>query len=238
MIKLFVPQVSTFASDVDFVINLVGVMVTFWFALTVGMFFYLIFKYREKEGVKAEYLSGDEKQVKKWVTIPHYLIIFCDVFIIIAAVYVWYTVKQNLPPADATVRVIGQQWAWTFEHPGPDGELDTDDDIRTVDELHIKVDTVYHYKLTSLDVLHDFSVPVFRLKHDAIPGREITGWFEAMETGTYDLQCAEICGIGHGLMTAKLIIHTEEDYAQWEQETLARQQKAVPGATTAAASTK
>jgi cytochrome c oxidase subunit 2 len=111
--------------------------------------------------------------------------------------------------------VISQQWAWTFVHPGPDGELDTSDDIALVDELHVKKDAVYHFELESRDVVHSFSIPAFRLKQDAVPGRTITGWFEPTKTGTFDIQCAEICGIGHGLMGATLIIETEEEHKEW-----------------------
>ena len=78
--------------------------------------------------------------------------------------------------------------------------------------------TLYHYKLESKDVVHSFSVPVFRLKQDAIPGRIITGWFEPTQTGSYDIQCAEICGIGHGLMAARVIIETEKQHAAWMAE--------------------
>jgi cytochrome c oxidase subunit 2 len=124
-------------------------------------------------------------------------------------------VKQDLPAAEQTVRIVGQQWAWSFVHPGPDGKLDSADDIATVDELHVQVDTLYHFKLESRDVLHSFSVPVFRLKQDAIPGRVITGWFEATRTGSYDIQCAEICGIGHGIMGARIVIETPEQHAAW-----------------------
>ena len=64
-------------------------------------------------------------------------------------------------------------------------------------------------------MLHNFSVPVFRLKQDAIPGRVITGWFEATRTGEYGIQCAEICGIGHGLMGARIFIESPEEHAAW-----------------------
>jgi len=138
-----------------------------------------------------------------------------DVIILIFAVKVWYTVKQDLPPAQETVRVIAQQWAWSFVHPGPDQKLDTADDIKTVDDLHVKVDTLYHFKLESRDVLHSFSVPAFRLKQDAIPGRVITGWFQATKTGTFDIQCAEICGIGHALMPARIVIETQPQHTAW-----------------------
>ena len=134
------------------------------------------------------------------------------------AVQAWYAVKQDLPPAEQTVRVTAQQWAWTFQHPGPDGALDTADDITTVDELHVQTGVLYHYQLESRDVLHDFSVPVFRLKQDAIPGRTITGWFKPTVTGEHLVQCAEICGIGHGIMGARIFLETPEQHTAWMAE--------------------
>ena len=100
--------------------------------------------------------------------------------------------------------------------------LDTADDVKTVGELHVKKDTLYHFKLESIDVLHNFSVPVFRLKQDAIPGRVITGWFEPTVAGEFDIQCAEICGIGHGLMPARIHIASPGEHAAWvERESAA-----------------
>lgn len=216
MIENYLEQVSTYAGDIDDLITLIGVIVGFWFLAAQGMFFWLIFRFRARPGVKAQYITGDEKDLKRWITIPHALIILLDVVIIVAAVMVWVNVKQTLPAnPDGTVRIIAQQWAWTFVHPGPDGELDTDDDITTIDELHIEVDQTYHFQLESTDVLHDFSVPVFRLKQDAIPGRRITGWFEATQTGEWDIQCAEMCGIGHGAMVARLTVETPQQHAAW-----------------------
>ena len=78
-----------------------------------------------------------------------------------------------------------------------------------------EVNKTYHFILTSRDVLHDFSVPAFRLKQDAIPGREITGWFKPTVAGEYDIQCAEICGVGHGLMPARLYVESAENHAAW-----------------------
>jgi cytochrome c oxidase subunit 2 len=210
-----IEQLSTYAGDIDNLILLMTVLVGFWFFAAEGMFFWLIWRFRAKPGVKSQYLEGHEPHVMKWITWPHGLILICDVFIIIGAVQVWYNVKQRLPEPDTTIRVIGQQWAWTFQHPGQDNELDTPDDIFTVDDLHVEVDRVYHFLLESRDVLHSFSVPVFRIKQDAIPGRAITGWFEATGTGDYDVQCAEICGIGHGVMAARIHIEDSEQHAAW-----------------------
>ncbi len=215
MIESFVPQASTYAADIDFVFSLIFWIVGFWFILTEGVFFWLIFRFKKKEGVPAQYIAGEQKSEKKWITYPHLAVLAFDVLIIVFAVRVWYDVKQNLPEADQTVRVIGQQWAWTFEHPGPDGILDTDDDIRKVNELHVQEGQLYHYKLESKDVLHNFSVPVFRLKQDAIPGRIITGWFTPTKNVEWDVQCAEICGVGHGLMGARIFIESPEDHTAW-----------------------
>ena len=215
MIEHFVDQASTYAGDIDGLITLIAVLVGFWFILTEGVFFWLIFRFREKEGVKAEYISGTDKAHKRWINIPHALVLVCDIFIIVGAIRVWVDVKQVLPEPDAIVRVTGQQWSWTFQHPGADFELDTDDDIFTTDDLHVQVGLVYHFELQSLDVLHSFSVPVFRLKQDAVPGRTITGWFEATRTGEYDIQCAEMCGIGHGIMTARIHIEDIDQHAVW-----------------------
>ena len=211
----FLPQASTYASSIDNLIIGVGIVVGFWFVACQGLFFWMIWKFRARPGVKSEYWEGHEKKIKRWITIPHLLVLVCDVFIVIGSIQVWSKVKQVLPEADSTIRIIGQQWAWTFQHPGPDNELDTGDDIFTIDELYVEVEKTYHFKLEARDVLHSFSVPVFRLKQDALPGRSITGWFKPTLTGEFDVQCAEICGIGHGMMAARIFIQDANQHAAW-----------------------
>lgn len=213
--EFLIESASTYASSIDHLILGIGAIVGVWFLLAQGIFFYFIYKGRKKAGVKAKYVAGESHEEMKWIHIPHNAVLFFDVIVIIWAIMVWKGIKQDLPDADATVRVIGQQWSWTFVHPGEDGQIDTDDDVITVDELHVVANKNYHYKLESVDVLHDFSVPVFRLKQDAVPGRVITGWFNATKTGEHDVQCAEMCGIGHGIMQARIFIETEEQHAEW-----------------------
>lgn len=213
--NLYIEPVSTFASDIDNLFWFITAVVGFWYVVTNLMFFWLMWRYRAQEGVKSLYVTGHEPDLHRWIAYPHYAIIFCDIFLIIGAVRVWYNIKQHLPEPQETVRVVGQQWAWSFQHPGADGVLDTEDDIKTVDDLHVPVNAVVHAKLESRDVLHSFSVPVFRLKQDVIPGRVITAWFEATKAGVYDLQCAEMCGIGHGIMAARVHVETPEEHAAW-----------------------
>lgn len=216
MIERWVPAVSSFAGDIDFVFDLVfWIVIAFWFVVVEVVFVWLIVRFRKRDGVPAQYITGELKSEKNWVHYPHLLVLACDVVILAAAIRVWYNVKQNVPPTDETVRIVGQQWAWSFVHPGADGRLDTPDDIKTVDDLHLEVGKTYAFKLESRDVLHSFSIPVFRLKQDAIPGRVVTGWFKPIATGEHDIQCAEICGIGHALMPGRVLIETPEAHAAW-----------------------
>lgn len=215
MIEAYIEQASTYAASIDNLVALISWLVGFWGFLVLIIFFGLIVVFRRREGQKALYITGEEKGQMRWITIPHDLVLLCDILVIVGAVNVWYNIKQNLPEPDAKVRVVAQQWAWSFQHPGLDGKLDTADDIKTVDDLHVEVGKLYHYKAESRDVLHDFSIPVFRLKQDVIPGRVITGWFEATKTGEYDIQCAEMCGIGHGLMPARVIIESPAAHKAW-----------------------
>ena len=217
MLDRLVASASSYAGDIDQLVLLVTLIVGLWFVAAEIMFFWLIFRFRAKEGVPAQYLTGKEKHIQRWLTIPLYLIIACDVVIIVAAIKVWVEVKQHMPKVDEEIRVVGQQWAWTFVHPGADGKLDTPDDIVTTDDMHVEVGRTYRFLLESKDVLHSFSVPVFRLKQDAVPGRTITGWFKAIKTGSYDIQCAEICGIGHGVMNGRIHIETAAEHQAWVQ---------------------
>ncbi|MEB3299027.1 MAG: cytochrome C oxidase subunit II [Candidatus Sericytochromatia bacterium] len=212
-IARLIPALSSYAGDIDHLILLIAALVGFWFFAALFAFFVLLFKYRARPGHKASYLATHEHQLETWIAWPHWLVIACDLVIIVVAVKVWHMVKQVAPPPDTTVRIIAQQWSWTFRHPGPDNKLDTADDIVTIDRLHVPVNKVVHFQLRSKDVLHDFAVPVFRLKQDAVPGRTITGWFKPTRAGAWDIQCAEICGIGHGLMPARLFVETPEQHA-------------------------
>ena len=215
MMEHIITQGSSYAAQIDHLIDLIFVIVGVWFLAAEGLLFYFIFRYRRKREPKAGYVTGEKHQHTKWIHQAHYAVIICDVFILYFAMMAWYHVKQELPQADRTIRIIGAQWAWVFTNPGLDNELDTPDDIVTVDELHVEVNKVYHFKLEAKDVVHSFSVPVFRLKQDGIPGRVITGWFEPTKVGEYDIQCTQMCGVGHGIMGANLYVESKEQHRAW-----------------------
>ena len=210
-----IAQASSYAQEIDGLIHIITVLAGFWFLLAEAVLFYCLYKFSAKRREKADYITGEKKSEKKWIHWPHNSILVCDVVIIFFAIQAWYGIKQDMPTPDSTIKIIGQQWAWKFEQPGADNKLGTEDDVKTVDILNVVVGRTYRFELTSDDVMHSFSVPVFRLKQDAVPGRMISGWFKPTLTGEFDIQCAEMCGIGHGIMAARIIIRTEEEHKKW-----------------------
>jgi cytochrome c oxidase subunit II len=101
-------------------------------------------------------------------------------------------------PADAeTIKVVGQQWFWSFEHA---------DGTKEVNELHVQKDKPYRFEITSLDVNHAFNVPDWTLMIDAVPGRINTLWNMFTQDGEFLIQCREYCGFSHYNMKAKLFV--------------------------------
>jgi cytochrome c oxidase subunit II len=218
MFHQLAPVAASFSQDTDRLFWLITVIVGVFFLAAEAMFFWLMFRFRARAGVPAQYITGKEKHLKRWINIPHALMLVCDVIIVVAAVRVWVLVKQTLPVADRTIRVVGQQWAWTFTDPGPDGILDTEDDVRTTDQLNVEVDKTYRFELEARDVVHSFFIPAFRLKQDAVPGRIYSGWFRPTQVGSYDISCAQMCGMGHGMMGARLVVANAADHAAWLEQ--------------------
>jgi cytochrome c oxidase subunit 2 len=116
-------------------------------------------------------------------------------------------VRLTNPPKDATdVYVMGKKWMWKFAYPeGPNG----------LDVLRVPAHRPVRLLITSRDVLHALYIPAFRIKMDAVPGRYTQTWFEATQTGEFDIYCAEYCGTGHSMMLGKVIVMEPEDYDKW-----------------------
>jgi cytochrome c oxidase subunit 2 len=104
---------------------------------------------------------------------------------------------EAAPPDAETIKVIGQQWFWTFEH---------EDGTKEVGELHVDQNVPYRFEITSQDVIHDFNVPDFVILMDAVPGRINTLWNVFDVPGEYLIQCREYCGLLHYNMRAKLFV--------------------------------
>ncbi len=123
--------------------------------------------------------------------------------------YGWtnYVGLREIPEGAMEVKATARMWSWQFEYP----------DGRKESKLYVPVNKPIKVLLYSTDVLHSFFVPAFRIKRDTVPGMETYVWFQAPETGSYDIFCAEYCGVGHSDMTTSVEVLSEEEYAQWSQ---------------------
>jgi cytochrome c oxidase subunit 2 len=211
----FPEAASSYAGEMDSLIWTITLIVGAWFILAEGLLLYLIVRYRRRPGRRALYLPARSLRAMSFVLVPCIVILGFDLVLDAVAAPVWDEIKLEQPPHDHLVGIQGEQWAWRFTYPGADGRLGTDDDIETVNEMHVPVDQVILFELSAKDVLHSFWVPEFRLKQDAVPGRTIRGWFRATREGSYEIPCAEICGIAHTMMKGMLHVESADAYRTW-----------------------
>jgi cytochrome c oxidase subunit 2 len=183
--------------------------------LVQGTLLYFVFKYRHREGRKAFHIRGDMRTEAIWTAIPFVIV----VFIAVISIGPWLRIRDvnRFPPAELEVEVTAKQFEWNVTYPGPDGVLGTADDFVRRNQLHIPVGRVVHVHLSAEDVIHSFFLPEFRVKQDAVPGLRLPVWFEAMETGTYTLGCAELCGMGHYRMRGSVTVHEADAFDTWQQ---------------------
>ena len=146
----------------------------------------------------------------------------------------------SVPDDAVEVEVLAQQWQWTYRLPGEDGVLGTsdtrditfenpfgvspvdangqDDVLVDSDELHLQLDQPVKVLLRSIDVLHNFYVPQFRAKMVMVPGAVTFYWLTPTRTGTFDILCFELCGVGHYAMRGTVVVDEESDYQAWVEE--------------------
>jgi cytochrome c oxidase subunit 2 len=198
---------SSYATSVDAIFLLLLLLCS---AITLAVFAVIIYfciRYRKGSLADRTRYPSEAAQIRielTWIVIP--FIIFVGLFIWAGNVYY----EMFSPPKDGlAIYVIGKQWMWKIEHPG--GQ-------REINQLHIPVNRNIVLTLTSQDVIHDFDVPAFRIKHDVLPGRYVRMWFKATKTGTYYLFCGQYCGDFHSLMAGSVIVMSDVDYAAWLQK--------------------
>jgi cytochrome c oxidase subunit 2 len=161
---------------------------------------YFVFRYSRKRHPKAEQIEGHLGLEILWTTIP--LILFLTIFY-----YGWtnYEYMRQAPRDAMAVKVNARQWSWSFEYPnGKQSKV-----------LYAPIGKPMKLEVRSLDVVHGFFVPAFRLKIDAVPSHANTTWFEATKLGSWDIECTVICGVDHSLMLSKVVVIPENEFKAW-----------------------
>ena len=195
-------QASTIAPHVDL---LFYTLTAFVGLFTVGITAILIvlgLKYKAEPGRKSEHIESLKLELI-WSAIP--AVIALLIFAWGAVIYYDY---RNIPENTLDINVMGKQWMWKIQHPNG---------RREVNELHIPVNKAIKVTMTSQDVLHDFYIPAFRVKQDALPAKYTDMWFESTKIGKYPIFCAEYCGTGHSVMGGTVTVMSQDDYQEWLQ---------------------
>lgn len=213
------------------------IVLTFWitgvvFVAVIVFMAYCVMRFRHVEGRRSQYLPENSKL--EWTLTG--LTTFGVVGMLAPGLIVWH--DYVTVPKDATsVEVVAQQWQWSYRLPGKDGKLGTsdarhvseanplglnpndpngrDDIIVVAGELHLPIDRPVKMTLRALDVLHNFYVPQFRAKMDMVPGMVTYFWFRPTRTGSFQVLCAELCGVGHHQMRGTVVVDTAADYQSW-----------------------
>ncbi|MBE0627284.1 MAG: c-type cytochrome [Burkholderiales bacterium] len=219
-------------SSIDNTISL-----TFWVTgsvfVAVNLFMaYCVVRYRHRKGMRAEY-EPENKKLEAWLV----GLTAVGIAGLLAPGLLVYAKIVTVPEDAAVFEVVARQWHWAYRFPGRDGVLGTvdarfvsdknpfgmnpddllgrDDVLVASPEVHLPIGTPVKALLRSIDVLHDFAVPQFRVKMDLVPGMVTRTWFTPTRAGKFDLLCEQLCGIGHYVMRGKVVVEEDDAFQKW-----------------------
>jgi cytochrome c oxidase subunit II len=220
-------EASTAAPKIDDLLNVMIVLSSFVFSIVTVMLTYALWRWRAKPGDESdgEPIHGNTKLEVTWTVIPTVIVLF-------GAIYSWIVLGNiETKAADALpVNVTAQQYKWTFNYPQSNGKVVSSNRLVVPEGRQLQL------HLTSLDVVHSFWVPEWRIKRDLVPagpgGNDIDDEVEVTpdRVGTYEVVCTELCGFGHATMRAPVQVVSPADYEIWLKKQ--PQVKPVPGTPT------
>lgn len=222
-------------AGVDHLIVYVHVLMAILFVGWLGYFFYVLLRFNRRKNAVADHY-GVRNHFSSYLEAG--VAIFEAVLLIGFAIPVWANAVDKFPsPSESTViKVIGRQFQWTGWYPGPhkifarnDEKLISGDNPFGLDkndphynenftvgtDLEVPVDKPVLVYVSSLDVIHCFACRPMRVTQDAIPGMVIPAHFTPKKLGTYEINCAQLCGIGHYSMRGTIKVVTGEEYDKW-----------------------
>jgi len=209
-IEWFPERASTQAGPIDHLYDvLIWSSVPIFVVVTMIVLF-SVWKFRMRPGeeqLDGPPIHGNTRLEVIWTAVPAIvLVLLCS--------YAWVVLNdiEEAQAGEMRINVVGQQFAWTFEYPQADGKP-----IKSND-LYLAKDRPVRFYVKALDVIHDFWVPAFRMKVDAVPGIETRYRITPSRLGTYPVVCAELCGLGHSVMRATTRVVPEAEFDKWLAE--------------------
>src|SRR6476469_6583529 len=214
-IDWFPTQASTAAGKIDTLYDWLLVASGPIFVLVMSVAIYCVVRFRVRPGGPTgdgAPIHGNTRLEIIWVTIPFLIVTALAVYALVVLADI-----EKKRPNELQVRAIGQQFTWHFEYTQPGGKKFTSD------VLWLPNNRPVYMKINTLDVLHSFWVPAFRVKEDAVPGQTDHVRFTPDRIGNYEVVCAELCGIGHATMRVKAAVVTPQAFQKWAQSKLSPQ---------------
>jgi cytochrome c oxidase subunit II len=181
------------------------------FVLVVTVVVYCVANFRMRPGqelMDGPPVHGNTKLEIIWTAVPAILLVS-----LCAYAYVLLEDVEKQEPGRMVVQVTGEQFAWSYRYPrGPGGKPVTTDVLKVPEGKQVE------FQIRANDVLHDFWVPAFRLKVDAVPGVKTRIRVRPKKLGTYPVVCAELCGLGHALMRSSVTVVPNSEFQAWLQQ--------------------
>lgn len=201
-------QAAEQAKPIDWLFNLQFKLMAVMFGLIAGLMLYSVIFFRRKRGDTSDgpHITGNTPLEIIWTAIP--LAIVTGLALIGAQNL---SETQRIDPRALEVKVTAMQWAWKFEYPAYE---------IVSDQLILPANQQIVFKLNSIDVIHSFWVPEWRVKQDAVPGIEQILRVTPSQAGEFKLVCAEICGAQHANMVATVKVVSEDEFKGWVAQQL------------------
>jgi len=200
-----ITNASNFVQGVDTAFMVIlGISFVFLIGLTAVML-YFVYKYNKKRHPKPTQIEGSTRLEIIWTVVPFLLTM-------LMFYYGWAGWKpMHKPPKDAMeVTVYGRMWNFSFEY----------ENGRRADTLFLPANQPVKLNLVAMDVLHSLYIPAFRVKQDMVPGKKDNFmWFEPQKEGTYELFCAEYCGLQHSYMYTYVEVMNDSAFQTWMTDT-------------------
>jgi cytochrome c oxidase subunit II len=208
-------QITSFHTYVTIIITVIALFV-------LGLLVFVMTRFNEKRNPLPSRTSHNTPLEIAWTVIPILILVAIAIpsFRLLFAQY-------DFPKPDLTITATGSQWYWSYEYPDEGISFDSiivqDADLKpgqprllTVDhEVVVPVGKNVQVQVKSNDVIHDWAMPSFGIKIDAVPGRLETTWFRAEREGTFHGQCSELCGRNHAFMPITVRVVSEAEYKDW-----------------------
>lgn len=177
-----------------------------FFLLAEGLLLVAILRFRARPGVPAASFHDNMRLELVWTAIPALAMV-----ILSGPTFTTLKYMETVPKSDLTVEIIGHQWFWEYRYP----QFGI---VFANEPLVIPQGKIVAADVSSIDVVHSWFVAQFGVKMDANPGRVNHTWFQVERTGTFNGQCAELCGVLHGDMAIVVNVVTPEEFERWIEQ--------------------